>query len=580
VALTKKAALPPFLLSALCAAAFCLTPAAPRAQPAAASAAGDPLEVARGFSREGARELALARVEAQQPAQFAAPRWAEWENLRCELLSALGRHAELIARASALPATIPDRQLRACLAAAAKSAIATAEPALARAWLARFFWRGEPPAAEQREARLTVVESYLAEKRTEDAYRLMLRYQQDYTPIGDRVAVSFTEALLAFGLEKDAINWFAQLPDESPARLRMRLRMGLATPEQTIAQARALAAKQPGVAGYWVAIGEAAAQQKNPALALDALERTLDAADPREPARVAALAGALWKQYADIAAETANRAGLLKGDDARWSDFAARRLGPEPVVARALFAQLARGSASRETRFNAQLQLVTSLTQANLGRVAVRLFGDLQAFPLADLDPQVRYQLGNAAAENGLPAAAARFLEALPAPPTVGAEDWELSLAAVYLKAGNTEQAAAELRKLVAGKGPLSPRQVSRSATLASDLAEAGQAKSAQEVLRGLAPRADASTRRDVLLAQARVADAAGEHRTSAGAWLEAALAGPAPAGDVVAWRLNAARALVRAGLRDDARAEYEWLAKNAKDAATLDAARRELQKL
>ncbi len=582
MALLKKAALPPFLLPALGAGALLLAPALLFAQTTAAPApsVADPLEVARSFSREGARELALARIEALQPAQTSAPRWAEWESLRCELLSGLGHHAELIARANALPANIPDRQVRACLAAAAKSAIATGEPALARAWLARFFWRGEPPAADQREARLTVIESYLAEKRTEDAYRLMLRYQQDYTPIGDRAAVRFTDALLAFGLEKDAINWFAQLPDESPARLRMRLRMGLATPEQTIALARALAAKQPGVAGYWIAIGEAAAQQKNTALVLEALERTLDAADAREPARVAALSGALWKLYADTATETANRAGLLKGDDARWSDYAARRLGPEPGIARALYAQLARNTASRDTRFNAQLQLVTSLTQQNLGRVAVRLFEDPQAFPVADLDPQVRYQLGNAAAENGQPAAAARFLEALPPPPSTGADEWQLNLAAVYLKAGNTERAAAELRNLAAGKPPLPARVVSRAAALASDLAEAGQAKAAQEVLRGLAPLADAAARRDVLLAQARVADVAGEYRASAGAWLEAALTGSPPAGDVVAWRLSAARALVRAGLKDDARAEYEWLAKNAKDAATLDAARRELQKL
>ncbi|MGH8617673.1 MAG: hypothetical protein ACREUW_08255, partial [Burkholderiales bacterium] len=476
----KKAARPPFLLSAHGAGALLLAAAAiAQAQTPAPPRAPDELDTARAFIRDGARALALSRIEAAQPADSAAPRWAEWENLRCEALAGLGRHEALLARARALPAKIPDRQVRTCLADAAASALATGEPVEARAWLARYFWRAEAAGAasvEVREARLAVIDSYLAERNADDAYRLMLRYQQDYSPLGEAVAVRFTDALLAAGREKDAINWFAQLPDEAPARLRMRLRMGLATPEQTLAQARTLATRQPGVEGYWVTIGEAAARMKNPALELEALERTLDAADAREPARVAALTEALWKRYGEVAATTANRAGLLKGDDARWSDYAARRFGPEPGVARALFAQLARTGVSRDTRLTAQLQLVTSLTQDNLGRVALRLFEDPRAFPVADLDPQVRYQLARVAAANGQSATAARLVEALPPPPEVGAADWQLGLAEVHLRAGNAGRAAAELLKFTQGLGaatgpPLAPALATRATALAAELA-------------------------------------------------------------------------------------------------------------
>jgi hypothetical protein len=577
----KKAALPPFLLAAryACAAVLCATAALAVAQPAAPAAAD--LEATRALVREGARELALTRIEALQPADNAAARWAEWENLRCEVLSALGRHEELLKHAGALPPRTQDRQFRACLAGAARSALATGDPALARAYLARLFWRTEAPAAaaDTREARLMVIESYLAEQQPDDAYRLMLRYQQDYAPLGEAAAVRFTDALLAAGREKDAINWFAQLPDDAPARLRMRLRMGLATPEQTIVQARALAAKQPSVEGYWVALGEAAALQKNRMLQVEALERGLDVANAREPAHVARLAEALWKQYADLAMEAANRAGLLKGDDARWSDYAARRFGPEPAVARALFAQLARTSASRETRFTSQLQLVTSLTEQNLGRTALRLFEDPRVFPVTDLDPQVRYQLGRVAAANNRPALAAQLIEALPSPPAVSAEEWQVSLASVHLKAGNAERAAAELQKFAAGRAALPAALVTRAAALASELAEAGQAKAAVEVLRSLAPRAEGAARRDVLIAQARAAEAAADYRNAAGAWLDAAFVAP-PANDVAGLRLRAAQALARAGLKEDARAQYDWLLKNTKDAATLDAARRDLQRL
>ncbi len=58
----------------------------------------------RAMLNAGARELALAQVDALQPRDPAAPRWAEWEGLRCEALARLNRGQALLARAAALPA--------------------------------------------------------------------------------------------------------------------------------------------------------------------------------------------------------------------------------------------------------------------------------------------------------------------------------------------------------------------------------------------------------------------------------------------------------------------------------------------
>jgi predicted negative regulator of RcsB-dependent stress response len=59
-----------------------------------------------------------------------------------------------------------------------------------------------------------------------------------------------------------------------------------------------------------------------------------------------------------------------------------------------------------------------------------------------------------------------------------------------------------------------------------------------------------------------------------------AALADPPPAGAVALdARLRAARALAAAGLRRDARAQMEWVARHARDKALQDMARRELQR-
>jgi len=44
--------------------------------------------------------------------------------------------------------------------------------------------------------------------------------------------------------------------------------------------------------------------------------------------------------------------------------------------------------------------------------------------------------------------------------------------------------------------------------------------------------------------------------------------------------RFSAAANLARAGYREDARAQYQWLLRNAKDPSQLETARRELARL
>lgn len=543
---------------------------------ALAQPAPDAFEITQRFAQSGAAQLALARIVRLQPADSKLARWAEWENLRCVLLAQLGRHQDLFKRVAGLPADVPEKALRPCLVEAARSAAANGQAATARAYLARLLWRGEPGPLEIREARLIVIDSYLVEQKPDEAYRLMLRFQQDYQPLAEQVATRFTEALLAFGRERDAVNWFSQLDEANPAKLLMRMKTGLINPEQAIAQARAQLAKTPAIEGLWIALREAAQTQQNRPLELAALEHVADLGDTRAPARTAALTAALWRLYGEVAREVANDNKLLVGDDANWSDFAARRLAGQPTVARAMYAQLALDAASRESRLNAQLQLVFALQQAKLERAAVRLFGDPQRFPAAQLDPQARYLLGAMAADSNQPALAAHFLDGLPTPPNVAPEEWQLRLATVQLRAGAPDKAAAALRGFVAGKQALAPPLLRRAAVLARDLAEAGQAPAAEEILRALLPFAEPVQKREIAFSLGRLAEHANEPWRAAELYLEAALMGATDALAVNA-RLDAAIALLRAGMRADARAQLEWLRKNAKDPAQLEIVRREL---
>src|SRR5690242_352409 len=85
------------------------------------------LETARSLAASGAPHLALARVEALQPADRAAPRWAEWEALRLALLVELGRDGEALKRAAVLPAGMPPAELRRSLLAGMRAAVAVGE---------------------------------------------------------------------------------------------------------------------------------------------------------------------------------------------------------------------------------------------------------------------------------------------------------------------------------------------------------------------------------------------------------------------------------------------------------------------
>ena len=548
---------------------------------ARAQSVPDAVDTTQRFADSGASQTALARVEQMQPAASNAPRWGDWEQLRCTLLARLNRYQELASRIAALPAGAPEKVVRSCLMHGTRTALANAQGLPARDFLARLTWRHNLTADEAREARLMVIETYLAENKPQDAYALMLRYQQDYKPVERETAARFVGALLAAGMEKEAVNWFSQLDDASPVKLLMRLKTGLIAPDAAIAQARAALARNSDAA-HWNVLQQAAIVRKDTALQVEALENMLQLASDKPPARWATTAATLWQAYFAAAQDIANRNQLLVGDDAGWADYAARTSAGNASAGRALFAWLAQRSQDRATRHSAQLQLVFALQGAKLPLTALRLFDEAKQLPVAELDSQARFLLGNMAMEANQPAAAARYWQGLATPPTLGDDEWRIRLAAALVRAGNAESGANTLREWIAGRKTLPPEVVRRAVATVQELADTGSNKSAAELYRALLPLAAARERREILVGLARIAEGANDFRTAADNYLEAALLLDVATVDAftVNARIAAAENLVRAGLKDDARAQFEWLRKNVKDADKLELIRREMQKL
>jgi hypothetical protein len=541
------------------------------------------LDTARTLAASGATRLALVRVEQLQPKDPAAQGWREWEALRIELLAEVGRHAEVLKRVEALPPDMPRPLLRPSLLAAARSGVAAGQGAAARRHAARLLWQLEPTPAEVRAARLVVIDSYVAERQADAAFRAMLRFQQDYAPLEPATAARFVEALLALDMEQHAVNWLASLADASPVKLVLRLRTGLVAADAVVAQARAELARGGGP-GYWRVLSEVAQRRKDTALRIEALEHLANVGGEVDggtgPGRPAELAAELWRTYFAGAQEAANRNQMLVGDDAAWADFAARRLASGAPLARAFFAHLAQRGRDRETRFNAQLQLAFSLQQAGLERAALRLFDSVQADE-ATLDAQARYLLGAMAERAGLPALAGRYWKGLATPPGVNAEDWQARVAAVYWRAGMNDAALSTLRALLGSAKTLPEDAVRQVTAVAQEMVAAGKPEYADEVLRGLLGVTGARQQRDILFALGRIAEASTRFQLAADYYLRSALLADVKVPDALALqaRLAAALNLAQAGYRDDARAQFEWLLKHAKDPAQLDAARRGLAK-
>jgi hypothetical protein len=195
---------------------------------------------------------------------------------------------------------------------------------------------------------------------------------------------------------------------------------------------------------------------------------------------------------------------------------------------------------------------------------------------------QARYTLGDIADSSNEPALALRYWQDLPPPASATAEAWSFRVAAVAIRSGRPEAAAAAVRRGLAGKPKLAPDFVQRAIEIVQDLLIAGRSDDAEALFDALLPYAEAGQRRQILLGLARLNDATGRWPVAADYYLRSAVLADPKEPDAVALqaRLAAALALARAGYTGDARAQFEWLLKNTKDPVQIEIARRELAKL
>ncbi|MDP1683597.1 MAG: hypothetical protein Q8L39_17735 [Burkholderiales bacterium] len=369
---------------------------------ACAASAADSLSVAQQLYQAGAPQLAYARVVREQPEKSEIAGWYDWESLRLTLLSDTHRPAEIIERAKHYPQNAPREFQQKTLGHAAWAHLELQQGVAARALLAQLIWRFELNPADHQWARRLVIRSYLIEHKADEAYRAMLRYQQDFQPLPKEVAAEFAQGLLREERATEAMTWLAELDPTSPATLALLMKVGLIAPDAAIAQARAALQKQPTATAYATLIADGADMLKDNRMQVGALEQLLGL-----PATAEQTEAQLWRAYLKEAQTLGNRAQLLQGDDASWLELALRTETSDALGARSLFAYVAQHGVSIGVRETALSRLYAALLNAPLEEAAVRLFN---AAPWGEKVSIAQLQRLIARAADGLPQPAARKL--------------------------------------------------------------------------------------------------------------------------------------------------------------------------
>lgn len=534
----------------------------------AAGTSGVPEDI-RVLAQAGALQLALQRIDVLQPADVMDPHWADLEGLRLQLLGRLGRHEAVLGRVAALPAALPAAARAGLHEAAARAGLASGRPALAREHAGRALWSPGITPAALRDLRLLVIRSQALESRAADAWRSMLRFEQDYRPLDAATATVFVDALLDAGMAREAVTWLPLLDERGPTRLRLRMHAGLVSNGDALAQVRAVLVRSDDPA-WWKLLLDVATRGGDGALRIAALEQLLEK-DTQPKA-----AAELWSAYAGHARAAANAHHLLAGDDASWLEFALRRHATDAPEARAYVAYVARYAADPVLRRRAQDRLAEDYAAAKLPRVALSLF-DAWPGQADQLPAAARMVLGRMAEDLGDHPRALRYLQGLPAAAAMPAAVWGLRLSALALRAGHPDTAAGIVRGLAADSSAVSREQIAEWLLLAEQLMDYGLHELALLLFERVLPHADPAQSRSVLSGIARAHAGRNQPQLAADFYLRAALQAPADRAAAAEARLQAGLSLARAGLREDARVQFQWLLKNAADPAQIAVARREL---
>ncbi len=554
------------------------------------------------LAKGGASQLALSLIAEYQPAYDGDLRqWQRWERVRIRILQEHGRWAELAEHIAEYPLDLPVAFQRWSELRHASALINAGAYAQARRLLRELIWQpaeGEANSEERlAELRRLVMQSYLEEGRTHDAFAAMLRYQQDYREQDSEAMLLRAKVLLASDRAAESAALLGSMESSGVAQVLLqlaRLRSGeSAAAILELARDRAAQQEEKHLQWLWLGVmAEAARLSNNNAVLIIALEQMLPLQDslqiPGSERRLFPFsAESLWQAYLDYGNSVGNREQLLIGDDEAWFTTAAQTDVRYPVRKRSLYALLAQRGSSAPVQQRAHTELAAIYQQMEEQGVALLRalylespsFADVQAVPHA-----VAYILVDDAIRTGELELASRLLQQLPQPPGGTALfAWQLRRAKVFLLAGDYVEADALLTALMPSAGGLDDQQRDQVVQLLFDLQAVGEHERAFRLLSAMYDHVPAiKLRRELLFWMADSRKAQGHHSEAARYYLKSATLSDNNSMDPWAQtaRYQAAKSLGEAGMGRDAAEIYRQLLRITESKERRSVLRHELQQL
>ncbi len=548
------------------------------------------------YAKAGAPHLAIQLIEQRQPDRREDPqRWMKWERSIIALLRDNGAWSQLEQHVNRNISSLSPDEQRWLATQRVEALLNLQRPQEARSQLRGLMWNDTGgDAADIARWRHLVIQSYLDEGRSNDAYDAMLRHRQDYGD-GDREAMMLrARVLLANERPSDAQLQLKNAgvgADAASLRMLAALRMG--EPVKEIIQEARRRLKENLTSNHarsilWGVIAEASGRMGDHASRAMALEQFYG-----EAGSAATVTGllhftpdSLWESYISYGLEIGNHEQLLLGDDAAWLKTAEAAGNKYPIRSRSLYAVVAERALSKEARLQAHRALVQLLASKEHKSLLVkRLYLESQRYAApAQLPMPVRYFLYDTALGEADLELAARMRQGLEdAPADIDPFQWQLRGARVFMLAGDYEHAQEALSALLKGTALSDQEQLDRVMQVVFDMQTVGEHDRAVKLFEQMAlKQLEPQTRREILywigdsrFAQQRYLEAARYYLHSAilpgiqtmDPWAQTA-------------RYQTAKALTQAGLKEDAAVLYRQLLMVTDDPARKAVLQRELEQL
>lgn len=549
------------------------------------------------LARAGAPQLALRRMDAEQPAADQdLVQWTAWEQERLQILASQGLDARLIDRVNRLPAGVDARFQRQVLSLKADAQLRTGQAQDARATVRTLLWSHAAGADNRSLARWRrlVVRSYLLEAKIEDARLALLRYRQDFGDEDPQWRWLSARVMLQGGHADSAVKLLQQ--DETPQGRFLRYAAQLKAAPQQAAEVEKLALEQAQQAAtpqlqsaFRGLAARAAGQAGQPWRQIEYLEHALALPFDQELIHGVLVLDAdqLWDAWLQQGKRIGNREQKLLGNDEDWYFPATEAVEKDPLRARVLFAVLSEYGSDARHRSLAHEYLVGMLDDLpGARRLVRRLYLESRHFADVDrLPPVIRYRLIDEALEAGELNTASRLMDGLAEPPA-GADRfaWNLRRARVAIFTGKVDAGVKILEQQLAGPdADWEPKHTDRLLQVVFDLQTLQAHRQALKLFTALLDKPlEPQQRRELLFWMADSLQALEQYEQAAYLYLKSATLTDVTAMDPWAQtaRYHAAQALVEAGLLQDARQIYTGLLHATRDASRKAVLQNEIQRL